>query len=98
MKILSKGDKKLLEMEDSEAKERALKGSRFRKIVVDNSSIMQMTMSMPSTLSYNLAEAVVRLGNGNLIGAIISCCKKIKGTPLPKEEQSEKNKGVKENG
>ncbi len=87
---LKKGDDKILEMPDGAEKDRALKGAMFRQIVADNSSIMQMTMSMPATLPYNYAKAVVSLGNGNLFGALYWYLKKIKESPLPKNEFNDK--------
>ncbi|MBE5732104.1 MAG: glycosyl hydrolase [Clostridiales bacterium] len=89
MNTLSKGDKNILESASEEEKERAVKAVLFRKKSVDNSSIMQMTMAMPSVLPYNYAQALVHLANGNIFGALYKFFKKVKGTPLPKDNIKE---------
>lgn len=86
IKTLSKGEKKILAMPDSEQKELALKNVEFRRISVNNSSVMQMTMAQPDVLAYNQAQALVDLANGNVFRALGKLMKKIKGTPLPKNE------------
>jgi beta-glucosidase len=86
-KALSKSEKDL-ETACKEEKERVMKAILFRKKSVDNSSIMQMTMAMPNVLSYNHAQALVRLANGNIFGALF-CLKKVKGTLLPKDNIKE---------
>ncbi len=85
MAELEKSDKKILETLSESDRERVMKALLFRKKAVDNSSVMQMTMSMASVLPYNGAQAIACLGNGNLLGALIKYMKKIKSAPYTKK-------------
>ncbi|MBO5224256.1 MAG: glycoside hydrolase family 3 C-terminal domain-containing protein [Clostridia bacterium] len=85
-KHLEKGEKNIMAMEDGEEKNRAITGIKFRRISVDNSSVMQMTMAQPNVLPYNCALALVDLANGNVFGALFNFMKKIKVPSLSKNK------------
>ena len=72
MKEIAKDFKKQGDSEDK------LKQKLFTEIVINNSSIIQMTMSKANMFHYNYAEAVVHLANGRLFSALFKFLANVK--------------------
>ena len=66
-------------------RENRIKGALFLKHMLDSNTPNSMAMSAGKTLSYNLAEALVHLGNGKILKAIGAIFRRIKAPKLPKQ-------------
>ncbi len=66
-------------------RENRIKGAIFLKHMLDSNTPNSMAMSAGKTVSYNLAEALVHLGNGKIFKALGAIFRRIKAPKLPKQ-------------
>ena len=65
-------------------RENMIKGARFLKHMLDSNTPSSMAMSAGKTVSYNVIEGLVHLGNGKIFKALGAFCRRIKAPKLPK--------------
>lgn len=85
MSMPAKMIKKAKKLPDGTERENMLKGAAFLRHMLESNTPSSMAMSAGKTVSYNMTEALVHLGNGKIFKAIGAFFKRIKAPKLPKQ-------------
>ncbi len=80
-------EKKAKRMPEGKDRDNALKGAKFMRCIMLSNSISTLCTSSSGLLSYNVANGLVMIANGKILGGLKSIFKKEKAPRLPEDNK-----------